>query len=144
MNTVIRVGHWEQLGAAARVIRQRVFVAEQRVPRELELDDLDERCIHAVSFVAGVAVGTARLTEDGHIGRMAVLRGRRGQGIGTRLLTALLARARADGLAEVALNAQVQAIPFYERQGFVALGPVFEDAGIPHRRMQFRLSPFKV
>ncbi len=117
-------------------IRFAVFVEEQGVPPELEEDAHDPQALHLLAMDAdGAAIGTARLLPDGHIGRMAVLRDWRGRGVGSALLRELLAAARRRGLNRVFLNAQCAAMPFYERAGFRAEGPVFDDAGIPHRRM---------
>jgi len=122
-----------------RAVREAVFVREQRVPVELELDALDPRSRHVLARDRdGRAIGTARLTPDGRIGRMAVLREWRGSGVGSALLHALLRQARADGRDGVALNAQVEAIPFYARHGFVAHGERFMEAGIEHQAMRLR------
>lgn len=139
MNAAVRLGDWQALGGAALAIRERVFVREQGVPVELEQDAEDQRCLHALAELAGQTVATGRLTTDGHIGRVAVLREARGRGIGGQILEALVAEARRRGLTEALLNAQLHALPFYERHGFVAYGPVFDDAGIPHRAMRRRL-----
>jgi len=133
----IRLGSWEELGAQAVRIRFDVFVVEQGVPPELELDSLDPACLHALaSRQGGPALGTGRLLPDGHIGRMAVVREARGQGIGAALLLNLMEAARARGHREVELFAQVHAQPFYRRFGFVVTGPEFDDAGIPHVTMR--------
>ena len=139
MKPRIRIGVWRDLAHDARAIREAVFVREQSVPMEREMDEWDARSVHALAFVEGQAVGTARLLPDGHIGRMAVLSQWRRSGIGTALLQALMARAREDGHAEVVLNAQVQATAFYARAGFVPRGGEFDDAGIPHVEMRLRL-----
>lgn len=132
----IRIMAWTDARAAAQPIRETVFVAEQGVPLEIELDAWDERCEHAIAYnAAGMAVGTGRLLPDGHIGRMAVLRGWRGKGVGGRLLEALIERARTRGMRRVALNAQTHAAPFYARFGFVVAGEPFLEAGIPHLAM---------
>uniref|UniRef100_UPI003340F80A GNAT family N-acetyltransferase n=1 Tax=Castellaniella defragrans TaxID=75697 RepID=UPI003340F80A len=131
------VGAWEDLGPEAALVRTEVFVHEQYVPPEIELDDIETQCIHAVAYGAdGRAVGTGRLLPDGHIGRMAVRAPWRGQGVGSLLLTALMAEARRRGDAQVVLAAQLQARPFYARHGFVAEGGTFMDAGIPHVLMR--------
>ena len=78
-------------------IRFAVFVQEQGVPRDIELDAMDEQCVHAIAFEGGHAIGTGRLLPDGHIGRMAVLKAWRGRGIGGRILEALMQRARERG-----------------------------------------------
>ncbi len=137
----IRRARWLEEREALRQVRETVFVQEQQVPPKLEWDGLDERCLHLLAVdEAGNPIGTGRLLPDGHIGRMAVLKHWRGLGVGTALLHALMEEGRKRGLAELVLNAQVSAIPFYERAGFRAEGAVFEDAGIPHRRMVWRTS----
>lgn len=83
----------------------------------------------------GEPVGTARLLPDGHIGRVAVLSSARGTGIGYQLMEAAIKAAREAGHSHAALSAQLHALAFYERLGFVAHGDVFMDAGIPHREM---------
>ncbi len=116
-------------------VRYSVFVEEQGVPVELEQDEKDPGCLHALLLVNGMPTGTGRLESDGHIGRVAVLKGYRGNGAGRRVVAFLEARARERGLRRVYLGAQVQAIPFYEKQGYRCGGPEFMDAGIPHRHM---------
>ena len=134
----IKVDQWETLRADAETIRLEVFVQEQKVPAELEMDDMDALCLHAVAYDgAGMALGTGRLLPDGHIGRMAVRKAARGGGVGGALLHALMERARARGDDQVALNAQTQAEPFYARHGFARDGNQFYEAGIAHIRMHF-------
>ena len=130
---------WEAARAEASRIRFAVFVEEQGVPREIELDELDARCLHALAFEEGRAVGTGRLLPDAHIGRMAVLEAWRGRGVGSQLLEALIERARRRGDRVVALSAQVHALAFYARHGFRAVGEIYEEAGIPHREMRRKL-----
>ena len=133
----VELGDWTAMRAGAEPVRYAVFVEEQKVPPEIELDDFDPVSLHALAFDrAGRLLGTGRLLPDGHVGRMAVLRLARGTGVGSALLAALLQAARARGDREVALSAQTHAIPFYERFGFVAEGEEYDDAGIPHRRMR--------
>lgn len=136
MTMRVRLAAWPEVEAAAASVRREVFIVEQGVPEALEWDEHDLPSLHALAeSPAGEVVGTGRLLPDGHIGRMAVRRPWRGRGVGGAILRALIARARARGDDEIALSAQVGAIAFYERFGFVAEGPVFDDAGIPHRRM---------
>ena len=127
---------WEAARAEASRIRFEVFVEEQGVPSEIELDEMDALCVHALAFEEGRAVGTGRLLPDAHIGRMAVLEGWRGRGIGGLILEALIAKARERGDRKVFLSAQVHATEFYARHGFRAVGEVYEEAGIPHRAME--------
>jgi predicted GNAT family N-acyltransferase len=136
----VSLGPWQALSAEAIPIRYEVFVDEQRVPAELEVDERDERALHAVARTAdGTAVGTGRLLPDGHIGRLAVLRRARGSGVGTLLLLALMQSARERGDAEVVLFAQTRAAAFYRRHGFREEGDTFDDAGIEHIAMRRRL-----
>jgi len=127
---------WPAAQADAKPIRFTVFVDEQRVPAEIELDEHDADCVHALAYVDGRAVGTGRLLPDGHIGRMAVLKSARGQGIGKALLRALVEAARRRGDREVLLSSQVHAVGFYRAEGFEPEGPVYEEAGIPHQAMR--------
>lgn len=136
----ITTGNWDALRADAQPIRFEVFVDEQKVPAELELDDMDAHCVHAVAYDdAGQPLATGRLLPDGHIGRMAVRRAGRGQGIGGAVLVALMQAARARGDREVVLNAQTHAAPFYARHGFAPEGEEFMEAGIAHITMRARL-----
>lgn len=138
--TEIVTGPWGALGAEAQPLRQAVFVGEQKIPAELEWDAADETALHAIARNRfGLTVGTGRLVEAspgiGKIGRMAVMSSVRGSGIGRQVLDALVDAARARGWCEVLLHAQLSAVPFYRRAGFVSQGPVFEEAGIPHQTM---------
>jgi predicted GNAT family N-acyltransferase len=126
----------------AFAIRMRVFVREQGVPPEIELDDDDERALHFLAVAEGRPVGTARLVlRDGavKVGRMAVLKSYRGKGIGTKLLRRAVAAARKLEAQKIYLHAQVPVIGFYQSLGFYAAGPVFDEAGIPHRKMLLKI-----
>jgi len=121
-----------------------VFVYEQGVPSELEWDEWDERCEHAVACdPEGRAIGTARLVPDGRIGRMAVLAEWRRRGVGAALLEALIALARERSMPRVTLHAQTHAAGFYRRFGFSERGGEFSEAGIAHVGMTLELSPAK-
>ena len=134
----IHFGNWTDLSADAKTIRFEVFVEEQKVPAELEMDHMDVHCLHAVAYAAdGTPVGTGRLLPDGHIGRMAVRKNVRGSGVGGALLQGLMAQARARGDKQVVLSAQTHAAPFYERHGFSIEGDEFFEAGISHINMQY-------
>ncbi|NOR40064.1 MAG: GNAT family N-acetyltransferase [Gammaproteobacteria bacterium] len=129
---------WQDNKAALGAIRRTVFIEEQQVPEALEYDGLDEACQHVlVTDAEKRPVGCGRIKADGHIGRMAVLKDCRGQGIGSAILTALLDVARQQGgsMAMVYLHAQVAAISFYKKHGLTVNSEVFMDAGIPHRTM---------
>ena len=127
---------WEQARVAASRIRYTVFVVEQGVPLEIELDEHDAECVHALAFDGAAAVGTGRLLPDGHLGRMAVLREFRGRGVGSAILAKLIGAAAQRGDREVLLSAQVHALDFYRAHGFSAEGEVYQDAGIAHQTMR--------
>ena len=132
----IRPATWAADEPALSAIRATVFIDEQRVPADLEWDGEDDAATHWLALADAQPVGCVRLLRNGHIGRMAVLRNYRGRGIGAALLEAVIAHAQSLGLRELYLHAQTHALAFYDKQGFVAEGPEFMDAGIPHRTMR--------
>ena len=120
-----------------RVVREAVFVQEQGVPLELEWDELDPLCHHVIARDAdGQPIGTGRLTPEHKIGRMAVLAEWRGRGVGDAILLALIDKARQLGWHDLSLHAQVSAIGFYARHGFLPYGERFIEAGIDHQSMR--------
>ncbi|MCZ7584175.1 MAG: GNAT family N-acetyltransferase [Deltaproteobacteria bacterium] len=134
--TTARYGdeHWN---AIAR-LRTDVFVVEQKVPVELELDEWDRRVEHLAAYENGELVGTLRLVDkDGtvKIGRVAVRADRRGTGVGRAMMQWALRRARERGFAAALVESQIQVRGFYEKLGFVRRGGTFLDAGIPHVRL---------
>lgn len=125
-------------------IRLRVFVREQGVPQEIELDEEDKKAIHLLATVRGKPVGTARIvskTGNAKIGRMAVLKSFRGRGVGKALLKHAIGVCRSRRAKVVHLNAQVPVVGFYEEMGFRSVGRVFMEAGIPHRKMILERKP---
>lgn len=131
----IELMSWERARQLASPIRFQVFVREQRVPAEIELDDMDAPSLHAIAFENEKAIGTGRLLPDGHIGRMAILKEWRRRGIGAAILKALIDAAERRGDREIALSAQLHAVEFYRTHGFEPVGDVYEEAGIPHQAM---------
>ena len=127
--------------ASIRRVRETVFIDEQRVPRELEFDDRDPLCVHVLVFDGDLAVGTGRLDFDygGKVGRVAVVATHRRSGIGTAVMERLHAIARERKHARLWCHAQLTAVPFYERLGYLRSGPVFDEAGIAHVRMDYTL-----
>lgn len=125
--------------AACHELRRAVFIEEQGVSEAEEMDDLDAGAIHLLARQDGLPVGTARILIDppvGKIGRVAVTRPHRGTGLGRALMDAAIEiLARRGDIATAKLGAQVQALDFYRKLGFEAEGPVYLDAGIPHRWM---------
>lgn len=139
-NYTIRTANWETDKEQLLSVRHTVFVDEQSVPIELECDGEDERAQHwlVVGF-NGVAIGTARMSTEGQIGRMAISKEYRKQGVGYSLLSTILESAAQQHLMEVYLCAQVQALGFYRKLGFIEEGEQFMDAGIAHYKMRKRL-----
>lgn len=135
---VAEVG-WAEQRPALSAIRRAVFIEEQQVPEALEWDGCDAAARHVLAWVDDTPVATGRLLASGHIGRMAVLAEFRGQGVGTAVLRLLLTLARTAGLAQVFLNAQLQAADFYRAHGFISDGESFLDAGIAHVSMRSHL-----
>lgn len=129
--------------ATCRALRRVVFIEEQGVPEADEIDDLDEVAVHLLATKDGRSVGSARLLtqgDTGKIGRVCVLPGARGTGLGAALVRAAVAHfARQDGIRRVKLGAQTHALGFYERLGFAPVGAIYQDAGIPHRDMELHL-----
>jgi predicted GNAT family N-acyltransferase len=123
-------------------VRFAVFVDEQRIDANLEMDDRDALCEHVLAWDArGETVGTGRIdfAGGGKVGRVAVLATARGTGVGTALMEKLHELARSRGMAAVWCNAQVSAVPFYLRLGYRVVGERFEEAGIEHVRMEREL-----
>ena len=124
---------------AAFAIRRAVFIEEQAIPEAEEWDAHDATATHLLLRQDGVPAATARLIADGEtakIGRVAVMPGFRGRGLGREVMAHALRLAEMQGLRRSVLDAQVQALAFYEALGFVAEGPEFDDgSGILHRRM---------
>lgn len=134
------LGSWGELNEPAAAIRFEVFVEEQQVPLEEELDVMDEQCLHALAYnLTHVPIATGRLLPDGHIGRMAVLKPYRQTGAGSAVLVALMDAALKKGLTEVVLGAQLHARNFYAKHGFIEYGDVFLDANIEHVMMKLPL-----
>ena len=127
----------------AHAIRRRVFVEEQQVPEDIEMDADDAHAFHALAILDGVAIGCGRMVEHGagevKIGRMAVLLDHRGTGVGAQILRFLIDRARARGFRKAILHAQLTAEGFYLTEGFTPVGGVFDEAGIAHRLMERQL-----
>ena len=136
----VEIAKWPQDSATIKDIRRKVFVIEQGVEPEIEWDGRDHTCTHVIARIDDEPIGTGRIMPSGHIGRLAVLNNQRGKQIGKALLELLIDIAKQQGLEEVYLNSQVQAVGFYEQYGFIVEGKVFMVAGIPHQRMEMKLT----
>jgi predicted GNAT family N-acyltransferase len=138
---VVRVASWEHDRVQIQHVRRAVFIEEQRIAERDEWDELDPVIVHVLAFQQADttkrdAVGTGRLGPTGKIGRVAVLPSYRGTGAGLAIMHGLMNLAAERGFTEVYLNAQLSAAGFYERLGFRADGPEFDEVGIPHQRMR--------
>jgi predicted GNAT family N-acyltransferase len=136
MNIRITSGPYEQSRQDIVRVREEVFIIEQKVPKNLELDDRDVFCVHAVAWLDGKAIGTGRLDPKGKIGRVAVLQAYRGHGIGKEIMAELEAVARSKKMKRVYLHAQESVISFYENLGYTAYDEMFVEAGIVHQKME--------
>jgi predicted GNAT family N-acyltransferase len=126
----------------AFAVRIAVFVEEQGISREDELDELDASAVHCVGYDDGKPVAAGRLiAEDAYakIGRMAVLADHRGRGIGAQVLEVLEQAGIERGVRHFKLSAQLHAKGFYQSCGYTAVGDVYDEVGIPHIAMEKRL-----
>ncbi len=136
-----RVSDFQMQTAAIRDVRTDVFVREQAIPFELEYDENDLTCTHAVAYDGLKPVATGRLDfqQQGRIGRVAVLESYRRRGLGTLIMQALEKEARAGNLTQIWFHAQVSAVPFYLSLGYAVVGDEFMEADIPHVSMEKQL-----
>lgn len=134
--------NWQDAAGELSLVREKVFIAEQRVPKRIELDGRDCECLHVLARLEDdTIIGTGRMLPNGHIGHIAVLLPYRGLGVGKAVLEKLLDVARAHHQSMVYLDCELEAVPFYESQQFLPEGRVFMEAGVPHQRMVRGLSP---
>ena len=143
--TRLHLGGWAALQSAAMQVRAPVFIEEQQVPAEEEIDADDTAAVHAVvENLGGLPLATGRLITAGQapgvarIGRLAVIKSMRGAGVGRQVLRALMGHARAQGVHTVHIHAQTSALPFYLAEGFQTEGQPFDEVGIPHIAMVWR------
>ena len=144
MSTIVEIRGTDPLMSAVYALRHEVFVVEQGVPEELEVDENDKVAAHLAALWDGNVIGTLRMVRHGRtvkIGRMAVSVSSRKRGIGRELMEFAAVTAFRDGAEEIILDAQLTARKFYKRFGYVEEGAVFDDAGIPHVMMRKKLRP---
>jgi len=119
-------------------VRNQVFVEEQKVPEELEIDEYENTSTHVVLYDGKEPIGAGRIRQvegAGKLERICVLSSYRGKGAGTIIMNKLEEIAAENGLQKVKLNAQTHAVPFYEKLGYEVVSDEFMDAGIPHVTM---------
>ena len=120
-------------------IRFEVFVDEQNVPEELEIDGLDDEAKHVLAYIDNEPIGTGRILNDGHIGRVSVLKMHRGLGIGKLMMQDLIHWAEETNIEKLWLSSQWHAHRFYLDLGFDCEGGIYEEAGIDHIKMSKKL-----
>jgi predicted GNAT family N-acyltransferase len=139
----VRSATWAADEAALRAVRFSVFVDEQAIDPEIEIDAHDAQWDHALALDDDDRpIGTARLSVEGgvgHIGRVAVLASWRRRGVGEALMRHLIEHASQSGVRRIEISAQLEAVPFYHALGFVAEGEIYSEAGIDHRHMRLDL-----
>jgi len=131
----VKYGSWDQLQQDAKLIRKLVFISEQNIPEQDEWDDLDAISQHFVVYDQSQPIATARLLANNSVGRVAVLKAYRGQGIGRLIMLEIIAYAQAQKRPNLQLSSQVHAISFYEKLGFSIQGDEYDECGIPHIEM---------
>ncbi len=136
---VVKTVKYEEYKANIISIRDKVFIQEQSVPKEIEIDGLDPLCRHALAIVDGNAIATGRIQQDGHIGRVAVLPEFRGKGYGKKIIHCLIEAGIQMGLNKVYLGAQLSVLDFYNSMGFKPYGDIFIEANIKHIMMNKHL-----
>ncbi|MCU4396363.1 GNAT family N-acetyltransferase [Acinetobacter junii] len=132
----VQSGHWNKLEQEAKFIRKQVFIIEQNIPEEEEWDDQDMISDHFVVYDQDQPIATARLLQNNSVGRVAVLKAYRGQGIGRMIMLEIIRQAHQQDRTFLQLSSQVHAISFYEKLGFSIQGDAYDECGIPHIKMQ--------
>ena len=136
----ISYGLYKEYYDDIRFVRNKVFILEQLIPIEIEIDGKDNSCIHFVAYKSGSPVGTARMGKDGKIGRVAVIKEFRKFGIGKLLMQEIENVAVAIGINKIFFNAQLSAKPFYDKIGYKSIGEIFIEANIDHIYMEKKLT----
>lgn len=141
-NLKVEIVKWIDAHGSLSMIREKVFIEEQKVTSQLEWDGMDEEAIHFLAFKNEKAIGCARafvIENYMQLGRMAVLKEYRGEGIGTALLEKAMTTAKLNQLSAIYISAQCHAINFYKKFGFEITSDIYLDAEIPHRDMKLEL-----
>jgi len=137
----VQQAHWDTDQEQLLKVRTRVFVEEQQVPSEIEIDGKDADCFHIKALNSeNEVIGTARMLPTNYIGRMCVLKEYRQLGIGGQMLSYFINYARQQQIKSLMLNAQITALPFYQKFGFVPDSEVFIEADIEHIHMTLSLA----
>ena len=138
-NLKVEIVKWIDAHESLYMIREKVFIEEQKVTSQLEWDGMDEEAIHFLAFKNEKAIGCARafvIENYMQLGRMAVLKKYRGEGVGTALIEKAITTAKLNQLSAIHISAQCQAINFYKKFGFEITSDIYLDAEIQHRNMK--------
>lgn len=136
---------WRKAKEKLTVLREKVFVCERRIPKEIEFDQQDVNAFHVLLIDEnGQEVATGRITEEGVIGRIAVIRHCRSNEVYQQLFAALLNIAKRHQMEDVSVQCELQGVSYYQQQGFRPVGTVYMDAGIPRQRMACSVSEFSL
>ena len=141
-NLKVEIVKWIDEDESLKMIRQKVFIEEQKVTSQLEWDGMDEEAIHFLAFKNEKAIGCARafvIENYMQLGRMAVLKAYRGEDVGTALIEKAITTAKLNQLSAIYISAQCHAIDFYKKFGFEITSDIYLDAEIPHRDMKLEL-----
>ena len=137
-NLKVEVVKWIDEYDSLTMIREKVFIEEQKVTSQLEWDGMDEEAIHFLAFKDEKAIGCARALVIEYcmqLGRIAVLKEYRGEGIGSALIEKAMTTAKLNQLSAIYISAQCHAIDFYKKFGFEVTSDIYLDAEILHRDM---------
>ena len=126
---------WNKYKDELYSLRRTVFIEEQNVPEEEEIDEFDPLSVHVLAKTGDQYIGTGRILPEGHIGRIAVLKDYRGLNIGSKIMLKLIEIAKSMNIKKIELSAQVQAVEFYKKLGFYEVGHIYMEAGIEHIKM---------
>jgi predicted GNAT family N-acyltransferase len=141
-NLKVEIVKWIDGYVPLTMIREEVFIEEQKVTLQLEWDGMDEEAIHFLVYKDEKAIGCARaivIENDMQLGRMAVLKECRHEGAGSALIEKAIATSKLNQLTTIHISAQCHAIDFYKKFGFEVTSDIYLDAEIPHRDMRLEL-----
>ena len=136
----VKHGRWDQLQQDAKLIRTQVFICEQGITEADEWDDQDVISQHFVIYDQDQPIATARLLQNHSVGRVAVVKAYRGQGLGQMIMLEIISYAQKQRLSVLTLSSQVHAISFYEKLGFTVQGNPYDECGISHIEMMMNLN----
>ena len=129
---------WLEHSAEISSIRDAVFIQEQAVPKNIEMDGKDSECMHFLMSNDNNPIGTARIKMSGKIERVSILKPNRNKGLGSRLMNFIIDAAKENRFERIHLHSQMESIGFYKNLGFIEQGDVFQEAGIDHVLMELK------